>query len=285
METTILQFFESLRCGFLNFLMTAFTFMGEETFIVLAVCVVYWAVNKRAGEFLLTSLLLSTTANGVIKDSVKRIRPYQKGIVQRVDIDNFFVDTVSLDGSYSFPSGHSQIAGTFFTGAACSLKKKRYYIVGAVAVFAVMLSRVYLGVHYPTDVLAGAALGIGMSLLWLLVFNRFFEKRHIIFLIVTALFAVSLFFMKSEDTFKAVGACAGAAIGLFLENRYIRFIIHDKIGKKILRVAVGAAVVLLMRFALKAIFPERLFFAFLRYLIILLSATFLYPLLFKKLNF
>ena len=285
MDLSILQSLENARCGFLTALFSVFTFLGEETFLILAIALVYWALNKRAGEFLIYSVLMSTAFNGVIKDAVKRPRPYVSGGVSKVEIDNFFVSTAELDNSYSFPSGHSQNGGAFFSSVIINFKNRPLRIACAAAILLIMLSRLYLGVHYPTDVLAGAAMGIAFSLITYLIYSEFYEKRGWIFLVAAVLFCACLFFAGSEDTFKAAGSFLGAAAGLLLEQKFVNFDNDCVWWKKTLRIILGIALVLGLRVLLKLIFPAMLIFDFIRYFAMIFSMTGLYPFLFKKLGF
>jgi membrane-associated phospholipid phosphatase len=111
---------------------------------------------KQKGILLGSSLILTSGITYIMKNSIKRSRPYKT----YPDIDK-----LSSGGSYSFPSGHTSEA--FSTATSVSLAFPKWYVI--VPSFswatAVGYSRMHLGVHYPSDVLAGALIGAGSSYL------------------------------------------------------------------------------------------------------------------------
>ncbi|WP_405984329.1 bifunctional phosphatase PAP2/diacylglycerol kinase family protein [Streptomyces sp. NBC_00872] len=113
------------------------------------------ARSRRAALRGVVSLgLASATINTVGKRAVRRPRPLIDGVpvIRRLNRQPF---------TTSFPSGHAASAAAFATGVA--LESKGWGAVVAPLAAAVALSRVYTGVHYPSDVLAGAALGVGAA--------------------------------------------------------------------------------------------------------------------------
>ena len=108
------------------------------------------AARRGLGSLALASL----TTNAVAKYAVRRIRPANDGVplVRR---------PVKAPWTPSFPSGHSASAAAFVTGVA--LEAPRYGALLAPVAAAVAFSRVYVGVHYPGDVLAGCALGVAAA--------------------------------------------------------------------------------------------------------------------------
>jgi len=119
-------------------------------------------------------LASATAINGIftttVKLSVHRERPF---ITYPNDITKY-----SVAGSYSFPSGHTSMA--FCTATSLSLLYPKWYIIVPAYLWAgsVGYSRMYLGVHYPTDVLAGALIGTGTSIGTHYLFKYIKTKRN-----------------------------------------------------------------------------------------------------------
>ncbi|GAA3714447.1 bifunctional phosphatase PAP2/diacylglycerol kinase family protein [Streptomyces tremellae] len=114
------------------------------------------ARSRRAAARGMASLALaSVTVNTVIKHAARRERP-------RLDVVPVIRRLSRQPVTTSFPSGHAASAAAFATGVA--LESKGWGAVVAPVAASVAFSRVYTGVHYPSDVLAGAALGVGAAL-------------------------------------------------------------------------------------------------------------------------
>ena len=126
-------------------------------------CIVYGLAAKN-NDVLTTGLLLSAAevltygAKFVVKTAVKRPRPYE-------ELSGVHVNDLESADPYSFPSGHT--AGAFALATMLSLRYPRPSVFVPAFIWAGMVGygRVYNGLHYPSDVLAGAALGAGSSIL------------------------------------------------------------------------------------------------------------------------
>lgn len=123
---------------------------------------------KNKGVYIGASLVIAAGITTGLKYSVKRERPFVTYPV---------IDKVMNAGSPSFPSGHTSDA--FATATSLSLAFPKWYIIAPSFVWAgsVGYSRMDLGVHYPSDVLAGAAIGAGTSYLCYIA-NKWLHERH-----------------------------------------------------------------------------------------------------------
>ena len=162
-EHSFLLFVQNhLRAGWLDGIMKAFTFLGNGGwfFIVLGVVLLVYPKTRRYGATVLLSLLVSfLILNLGIKPTVARMRPYDR-----------YLDLIPLVGpekDFSFPSGHTGCAFAAAGALFFSLPKERKGIKAAVLLFAALIgwTRLYVGVHYPTDVLTGAIIGFLSSAL------------------------------------------------------------------------------------------------------------------------
>lgn len=287
MELIILQFFEMLRCGFADFLACLFSLFGETLFLVVLICLIYWIYDKKLGERLVLTSFSSMPVNGGIKSAVARPRPYVSGGVSRVEIDNFLISTTELDPYASFPSGHSQMsAGLFFSGAF-HFRKKWAWILFPLLTLGVMLSRLYFGVHYPSDVLVGATMGIAFACFWEWMYQKHESKIYYVFA-GFAILSIALAILFPDKSQIELCACAVAtAIGLPIENKFVGFenakTAKDRIWRAL--VGIGCVGVVFGAFSfLPFAFLEELFWKFVKYFLTVATATLLVPFLFKKLK-
>ena len=144
-----------LRCDWLNGPVTAFSTLGNAGMMWLVLCAIMllFRRTRKAGALGLASLAMGfLLCNGLLKPLLHRTRPWL--VVEGLK------NMVMPGDAHSFPSGHTCAA----FAAACTWRKQlpsRW--MGKIAVCAAVLmglSRLYLGVHFPTDVLAGALVGM-----------------------------------------------------------------------------------------------------------------------------
>jgi undecaprenyl-diphosphatase len=148
---------------YLNQLMVFLTEYGREVFWPLTILLLFvvggWT-GKKTAVVIIISMLILIPLGMIIKDVVARPRP----IIPKTDF------LIAADSEYAFPSGHAMIVSA---GAAVSLALfkntfRRLAISLALTMEAalVCLSRIYVGGHYPLDVLAGIFLGVGVSFIF-----------------------------------------------------------------------------------------------------------------------
>ena len=142
------------------------TFLGSAAFVIsLTVLALLFLKNKRIGIFMAIDLIVITIFQYTFKPIFSRIRPVGINLIEET--------------SYSFPSGHSLTAMAFYGFIIyliykSNLKYKKVYItLLSVLILLIGLSRVYLGVHFITDVLGGFT----FSLFYLIVFIELIKKH------------------------------------------------------------------------------------------------------------
>ncbi len=149
---------EVLQCAFLDFLFPLLTRLGDGGvfWIIVALVMICTPKYRKLGATIGLALLLGfIIGNLTIKPMVARIRPYDLLFETYGITFDLLVERLS---DFSFPSGHTLCC---FEAATVIFIDKRKFRCAAVSVaVAVALSRLYLFVHYPTDVLFGAVLGI-----------------------------------------------------------------------------------------------------------------------------
>ncbi|MBQ8684920.1 MAG: phosphatase PAP2 family protein [Clostridia bacterium] len=287
MEISILQFFENLRCGFGTVLAFIFSLFGETLFLVLLICLIYWIADKSLGEKLVIVSFSSMSVNAFLKTTVARPRPFTTGRVSRLDIDTPVLSTTDLHAYESFPSGHSQMsAGMFFTGAF-HFRKKWAWILFPLLTLGVMLSRLYFGVHYPTDVIVGATLGIAFAWFWEYIFRKKEGWKYYILAGFALLSVILSVIAPSKSMLELCGCLCATAICLPIENKYIRFENAESGKKRIYRALVGIACVGVVYGAFSLLpfaFLELWGWKLVKYFLTVVTGVLLVPYLFKKLK-
>ena len=153
-EQVLVWIAQHVRNGLLDPIMSFYTKLGDAglLFIVLGLALLLFRPTRRAGFSALCAMVIGlVVVNFTVKPLVNRPRPW-------VVIEGF-VNLVEEKDPHSFPSGHTNAAFAFAV-ALCMTAPRRWMKIAAVCAGVVMgLSRLYVGVHFPSDVLAGAVIG------------------------------------------------------------------------------------------------------------------------------
>lgn len=162
-DNYILNFIKKyIHNKYLDILMPIITAMGNlgAVWIIMAVIISLGDNNRPIGYMVILTLIISTIlGEGIIKYTVKRVRPCNK------DKDANLL--ILKPRSYSFPSGHT--LSSFAVSEMLSMYYPKYGFVFIGIALLIALSRIYLYVHYPSDILAGIILGILVTKLILIV--------------------------------------------------------------------------------------------------------------------
>jgi membrane-associated phospholipid phosphatase len=278
-QADIIRAIQSIATPFLDLVMEGVTILGEEFFLVPVVAFLFWCVSKELGYWLCGCAAAGNLTTNALKAVFAVSRP--------IGVAGIRVLRAYTATGTSFPSGHTQAGSNFFTALARATGRRRFYILAAVASVLIAVSRLYCGVHWPTDVLAGLAVGVALPLLLWKLYRRILPgRRPFFFLGLTAIFIPFLFLSGDvADLWKSFGFSLGIAAGNFLEQKYVRFETGGRLNKLVLRYLIGMTAVLLFYAGMKAVFPEGNLFILIRYAILPVVMLAGWPALFKKLGF
>ena len=153
-ELNILKSLQNIHAPWLDFIMTKITFLGDAGWfwIVVAIALCCFKKTRRMGLTAMIAMIFGLiVGNGLLKHLVARDRPYW--------IDQGLKDALLVKelSDFSFPSGHTQ--ASFAAAVSIFLYNRKWGAAAIVLAVLIGFSRLYLGVHFPTDVLAGAILG------------------------------------------------------------------------------------------------------------------------------
>jgi Membrane-associated phospholipid phosphatase len=183
-----------------------FSAFGEQLLLVGVIGFLYWCWDKKFGKFVGINLMVAGLWNPMIKNIVCRRRPYfdNEGIkcLRAVDSEADIYDIAAQD--FSFPSGHSSAAASVYGSIARYLKKRWAIIAAVIIIVLIGFSRVTVGVHYPTDVICGWVLGIGVVFLipWL---QKKINNDPLFYAILLLTGIPGFFFCKTNDFYTSFG--------------------------------------------------------------------------------
>lgn len=239
-EMTILEWFYEIGNGFFDKFFYIITQLAGSVVIIGILGILYWCVDKEKGEKFGYALITSLCLNGVLKSLFNRKRPFlhegKEHLRKMPDVDG-------ATGS-SFPSGHSQNAGALYTALFKSTSNKFLKIGCIILIILIPISRLYLGVHFPSDVVIGVSVGILTTSVCFFLLNKFYKHKMLIYVLTIVIFTQFIIFRTPEYDFcRSYGLLIGFVAGIAVENKYIRFQNDVNLIKKFLRVAVGILVV------------------------------------------
>lgn len=295
-QLSILQFFQSIRNPILNVVFLIFTISTELPVLVLFTATMYWCINKKYGQKILFALVGNITLNTAVKEFVRAPRPIGiKGI------DSMRTSTAT---GYSFPSGHTQSATTFWVSIMTIFKNSWVYILGIIMILGIGISRLYLAVHWPIDVLCGWIFGIVFTIFLGKVFDYVDNNKSygVLFLLLIP-FAAVLYLVNSTEYIKILGLLTGFILGYIVEDKFIKFEtgqtnkridFSSKSNKSrknksrliinLYRLIIGISTLALAYVGLKYIMPSSYIFDYIRYAIVVFYAVAGVPAVFKVLN-
>jgi len=297
LQKQILLFFASIQTPVLDTIVQFITMFGEEYITVGIITFIYWNISKKKGFTTCMCMLSGAQVMSLTKALVRFPRPWKV-------IEGLSSVRQSTATGYSFPSGHTSNAAATLSAVAISFKKRWLSIFCAVMIALVGLSRLYLCVHWPMDVACGLLIGIGITLLLYNKIAELFDKKEegfnvftfmaiastIIWILLALFLQFNFIEAEAYTTFaKNVAMLSGALIGYILERKTVDYKVEEGHWKrKIIRFVVGlagAVVILpLSKILLKSLGAYCPITAIIRYALVTLWASYIFPLLGSKLG-
>jgi membrane-associated phospholipid phosphatase len=246
----VITLFQLFTADFFVLFMKGITLLGNETAYLIMMPLVLWCVDFRTGARIGVVFLLSAYLNFVFKDMLAQPRPFilEPGL-----------NLIEASG-YGLPSGHAQGSLVFF-GMLTLLTRKRWFtVIAMILILLIAFSRVYLGVHFPTDILGGWFLGGGI-LFGYHKFGKRFEQivaqwslwQQIVFLVITT--GIMLIY-ATHETIVVAAAFFGVGIGTILSVRWCYTQRPSSFSQYILRPLIGLATGAAIYIGLTFIFPK-----------------------------
>ena len=273
--------------GFAKF----FDFFGAETGLLMVVLIVMFCWKKTAGQRLTLIVACVNMWLPMIKSVVLRPRPYMEhpDKVRALALSDEGAEAMDVAAQgYSFPSMHSASVPALYFALANEVKKKWLWILAGIMTVVVGFSRVVAGMHYPTDVLAGWALGFAVIGIFSLL-DRYIKKEWAIHLILLISAVPGLFYVRTTDYFTALGCLIGAIAAIWFERKYVNYEDTRRFPAMLLRVIGAILIYLVVNTLLKLPFDKEFLAgtsiaAFLirtaRYAIIMFLILGVYPMMF-----
>lgn len=292
-----LYLLEKIRVPVLNELMLLITHLGEETAFLAIAIVVFWCVDKYQGYYLMGVGLFGNMANQFLKILCRIPRPWVRD-------PNFHAleSAIPEASGYSFPSGHSQTAvGTF--GCIAATQKKNWIRGICIAIMILVpLSRMYVGVHTPADVLVGSGMALAMVFLFRpLMLGNGKKNIPVVLAALTVLSVAYLLYVELypfpadldphnyesavKNGYTFVGCFVGLLIVWVVDEKKLQFTNEAVWWAQILKAVLGLAVVMLVKEGTKGvlnvIFGDEMIARAVRYCLVVLTAGIVWPLTFQ----
>ena len=253
------------------------TELGSLEFYVALMPLIYWCINKQFGRQVAYLMILSYNLVAVLKHVLREPRPY-------------WLDSsvgLTTEPTYGIPSGHTQTATTIYLFLAYWVRRRLVWLFALAFIFLMGLSRIYLGVHFVHDVLAGALLAV-LIVAGYWIWRRFFQESFrnrilgqrllaaVMVPLVSALFYLLLRWLigeaadtvawaeyipeaeitTMEDVASSLGLLLGLGVGFILEASRVHFTTEGTVSRRILRYLVGLAVTVAIWRGLALVLPE-----------------------------
>ena len=258
---------QSFASPTLDTLLLFVTNLGSELAYIAFLLVTYLAFDARLGQRVAVYLLVSFYLNFHLKGLIDTPRPFM--IDPELARSPAAAETGAGPG---FPSGHAQASATFWGYLAVKVRRAWFWVFAALLVALISLSRIYLGVHLPIDIIGGLVIGavlVGLSLgvdRWLETFTL--PYKGILFTLGLLLPLALHLFLPTPDSEVLMGGLAAFATAPLL----VPYRAEGSAWRRVLVTLLGFVLVFTVLFGSSLLLPEEVkrnaFVGFARYFLI-----------------
>ncbi len=294
-----LRFLEGIRTPFFDTFFSLITHLGEETFFLIVALVLIWCVNKKYGFYILYCGLVGQAISQFLKLGFKVERPW-------VAYPDFkpVESAVEEAKGFSFPSGHTQIATTTYGGLALLYRRKKWLCaLFSLVCLLIAFSRMYLGVHYPSDVAVSLLINLVLIVVIFYYGKKYSSDTLSLWMRIFGVLLIAVLFLYSyletrnslDNTFfsdsvdfaaKILGATIAFSISWHIDEKYIKFETSGPWHIQIFKILFGTVILLAIKEGLKILFSvlglPTSFAHVLRYFAVVFFAGTVWPLCFMK---
>lgn len=243
-----LMWLQKFENPFLNHAAKALSLIGMENFYMFLVPVLFWSINRKLGLRIAYVFVASMYMNTWVKQATKILRP--------IGIPGIKSTFVSSAAGYAMPSGHAQASMTFWVMIGFWLRRFWLWLLVILLTFGIGASRLYLGLHWPLDVLVGWGVGLLFAFVgWVMGawwnYRKFGFKTRLFFAL---LFPIVLLYVHNDATSALYGAILlGIGVGAVLEEHWLGSDIDPLWWKRLSTALIGIAGLIAVQWLVKAL--------------------------------
>ncbi len=245
--------------GFLDFFFIAVTNAGSEQVYIFLASLIFWCYSKKTGIRAMYVILFSAFAVLFAKNLFGMPRPPE------------YLHKIQENG-FGFPSGHAQVSSGFWGYMSSRVKKPWFFMVAALIILSISISRVYLGVHYAGDVAGGIIFGLVIAYISykaepIIAIRLQRIDRRLKYLSALIIFAIMITLASLQSSFlmeqmKIGVVMASASIGYLVEEKHICFEDSKTNNQRVKRAFAGVLLLIMVYLISALVFPGSIFFKY-----------------------
>lgn len=242
----LIRLVQSWHSPWLDRVLSICTWLGVETFYVIALALVLWAVNKKLGLRLAYIFLCSMYINGWFKDLFRVVRP--------IGIPGIQSAHLATATGYAMPSGHAQGTVTFWAVIGRWIRRPWFSMLVVLFVIVVGFSRVYFGLHWPLDVLVGWGIGLIIAVMgwWI---GEWWTYRTFPFRVrmslAVAIPVALLVFTSGPSSARYASLLLGLGVGAVAEAKLLGLELPKAVWRRLCAVVIGMAGLIALQWMIK----------------------------------